>query len=63
MTIVQQMELKKFYKNINSKVDKIIYNKKIGKGFCIKKGIEISTGQIVLTKMTLNTIQVIIIKF
>ena len=36
-------------KNINSKVDKIIYNKKnFGKGFCIKKGIEISTGQIVL---------------
>ena len=36
-------------KNINSKVDKIIYNKKnFGKGFCIKKGVEISTGQIVL---------------
>ena len=36
-------------KNINSKVDKIIYNEKnFGKGFCIKKGIEISSGQIVL---------------
>ena len=36
-------------KNINSKVDKIIYNKKnFGKGFCIKKGVEISTGQIIL---------------
>ena len=36
-------------KNINSKVDKIIYNEKnFGKGFCIKKGVEISTGQIVL---------------
>ena len=36
-------------KNINSKVDKIIYNEKnFGKGFCIKKGVNISTGQIVL---------------
>ena len=36
-------------KNINSKVDKIIYNEKnFGKGFCIKKGVEISSGQIVL---------------
>ena len=36
-------------KNINSKVDKIIYNEKnFGKGFCIRKGIEISSGQIVL---------------
>lgn len=36
-------------KNINSKVDKIIYNEKnIGKGFCIKKGVEISSGQVVL---------------
>ena len=36
-------------KNINSKVDKIIYNEKnFGKGFCIKKGVEISSGQIIL---------------
>ena len=36
-------------KNINSKVDKIIYNEKnFGKGFCIRKGVEISSGQIVL---------------